>query len=359
MMGDAPARYLVLVCRCVCLLLCLLCAGAVVARAMGSVRGGGTQLVYSRTTVEAGILPSVDLIDTQHGLHHNLNARYNRPSDAIWLSHDLLLLKSGDIRFTLVRTGGSARTFTLPAFCDPTRTAISRTHIACTPADGLSVMRFDLECLAAHCTEPPTLLFQSSEEIIDALVWSPDERHIALSGSLASAPGVIILDSASGDGSRRFATAGHWMPLPAWSPDGSQLALYLQADRQMWLAVYDVRADHLRRIVPIIGYWPQDPPTWSPTGREIAFYLRDDFGADLYVLDVVDEQTRRLAGGNGILVKPHWSPDGRQIASFINNRRGGIGVYLVDAADGALSPFIMETRLDVSYSWRPCRQAGC
>lgn len=333
-------------------------AGVALARMAGHARPGGTQLAYSRATYEAGVRPFVDLIDIASAIQYPLHLRYGYAGDAEWLDHDHLLLRRAEAAFTLVHIGGAAQPFLLPATCDPTISAFSRRYLACALPGGRDLLLHDLDCLLSACDQPPQVALSGIG--IHRLVWSPDGRQLVLHTTAEITSALRLYDAAAGTLGEPLATGGlFYDPMLAWSPDSTKLAFFLNNGGQTWLAHYDVPTASLRRTVHIIGYWPQDPPSWSPDSREVVFYLRDDYGADLYVLDLASGQTRRLAGGNGTLTGPQWSPDGRQIASFVNNRRGSIGVYLVDALAGALQPLRLEVRLRVSYRWRPCREAGC
>lgn len=124
---------------------------------------------------------------------------------------------------------------------------------------------------------------------------------------------------------------------PAWSPDGTQLALS-RGDYYQDMDIYLVDKDGtgLTRLTDDSNRWDSGP-AWSPDGQRIAF----NGGGDIYVVDSDGSGLVNLtldnSGDDGCLacgldVAPSWSPDGREIA-FASHRTG---------VQGFLDVFVMD-----------------
>ncbi|HEY5640583.1 MAG TPA: hypothetical protein VIW01_11090, partial [Dehalococcoidia bacterium] len=131
-----------------------------------------------------------------------------------------------------------------------------------------------------------------------------------------------------------------WDAAPAWSPDGSQIAFY--ADRVFNLPnrddnvdIYVTGADgtDLRRLTSDPA--PDAFPVWSPDGSRIAYYseANEEGDGEVYVMDADGSNKRRLTSTKGIDLPYEWWPDGSRLL-FGTNRRGNFDIYEMDA-DGA------------------------
>jgi len=159
--------------------------------------------------------------------------------------------------------------------------------------------------------------------------WSPDSRRIAFQGD----HGIYVIRRAGGK--PRRVLRGEQFLLPAWAPDGRELAVVVY-QRDLTTAIHVVGPDGrgLRRLLP-----PQPPisdrrwdavaaaetePAWSPDGRQIAFQAGD---GQIVIADVGGLGRRRVIASAGY--EPAWSPDGTLIA-FESN--GGLWVANADGS---------------------------
>jgi Tol biopolymer transport system component len=159
--------------------------------------------------------------------------------------------------------------------------------------------------------------------------WSPDGRLIAFQSR-----GIHVIDSSGGR--PRAVLRGAGFSLPAWSPNGRELAV-VRDEADLSTAIYVVSSDgkKLRRLLrpPLprsdprwtIAAASETEPTWSPDGRRIAFQAGD---AHIVVVSLADGRRHERATG----YEPAWSPDGSRIAFSLDD-----AVWTV-AADGSDEP---------------------
>jgi TolB protein len=165
--------------------------------------------------------------------------------------------------------------------------------------------------------------------------WSPDGSKIALVRFREGGTGIWVVN-ADGTGTRRITDGGPEVDGtdlgPAWSPDGSRIA-FAREGRPAKAAtgntdIYVVNADgtDLVRLTddPMMEY----APTWSPDGSRIAFEAYDlATGGNppsplrLYVMNADGTDIQALGPEN--VEGPSWSPDGTEIA-FVDTETGSI-----------------------------------
>lgn len=109
---------------------------------------------------------------------------------------------------------------------------------------------------------------------------------------------------------------------PAWSPDGSALAIAVGGRR---IEIVDARTGAVRKLVATGAQ-----PAWSPDGSAIAFE-RD---GDIWAAAPDGSGAHRITSGPTPDRMPAYSPDGRRIA-YRAVPQDGVGVFAADAADGA------------------------
>jgi Tol biopolymer transport system component len=157
--------------------------------------------------------------------------------------------------------------------------------------------------------------------------WSPDGRRIAytskdLNKSVAS--DVFIIDE---DGKNVFnltddpaynlnALTGE--PAndgdPAWSPDGTQLAIY--SDRDGYTNIWVLKSDGTDAVNITRNRSDEEvdyTPTWSPDGGKIAFISISGGVSDLMVVNVDGTSLDFLTFDASKDYDPAWSPDGTKI----------------------------------------------
>jgi Tol biopolymer transport system component len=171
--------------------------------------------------------------------------------------------------------------------------------------------------------------------------WSPDGSQLAFLDGGTSAM--------NADGSARRLLHQGVDRQVAWSPDGTRLALVTQSlAGNGALVVVDLQAGTTSTAVA--GGVDLDlPPAWSPDGTKLAY--TDRSSGVVAVVDADGSDRRVLATGSA----PAWSPDGTQVA-FLHGAPGERPSVHVISAGGASLRRLTTTETPFSYtgpSWSP------
>lgn len=162
--------------------------------------------------------------------------------------------------------------------------------------------------------------------------WSPDGRQIAyVSGGRGGFDShEIYVINADGSGDTNLTNNDAQEYGVAWSPDGSTLAFGSKRDGEMRIYTMNPDGSEQQSLpTPAAG----QAPWWSPDGRQIVYTLESGGNSDIYVMDADGGNQRLLVGGPEWEYLASWSPDGRRIA-FTSHRDGEAAIYVVNA-DGS------------------------
>jgi Tol biopolymer transport system component len=296
-------------------------------------------------------------------------AAMNRNSLALALAGGLLALAVGAAAFAL-RASQSSRAMTIPlptaisiaplganatrciAACvstEPAATALiaqpSPTAIPASTAFGLSSPLVGKAVAFVSTRDGESHVFVAEDDGTNIVrvdtpgpaynpAWSPDGTRLAVTVQLAGQLDVFVTDgitltnlteNPANDSS------------PAWSPDGTRIAFQSNRDGDFDLYLLDVSTRRVEQLTDETtrGEVFDGFPAWSPDGTRIAFSSNVAGPFDLRLLDLSTRATTRLrvttdAGSN---LFPAWSPDGSQIA--FQSDRSGIDQLMVVGADGS------------------------
>jgi Tol biopolymer transport system component len=194
--------------------------------------------------------------------------------------------------------------------------------------------------------------------------WRPGGGQVAFSGFTINGRGRerlwIFLVRADGRGLRRVpGTAEAWGPV--FSPDGHTIAFtrVLADERVGFLraAVWtlDLRTGEARRLTPWRDGLNYYASSFSPDGSTLLATRYDDqLGEEpeLFALHLDDGGLTPLAV-EGVFAT--YSPDGSRIALLreADDSRGGVDLYVLDVANGALRRLTYTPRSEHFVSWDP------
>ncbi len=175
---------------------------------------------------------------------------------------------------------------------------------------------------------------------------------------------LYVFDLATGR-AEQITTGDHDEYLPAWSPDGKQIAYVTKRggdpDRHLNWDIYLVEprpGATERRLTNFAGAdlapdW-ESRPAWSPDGRRIA-YLQGGEDKDIYyapyqlaIVDVATGAATIPAPIDRSFTRPRWSKDGRSVYALIEQSRV-TNLSRVSVADGRVTPLTSGPRFDVDF----------
>jgi Tol biopolymer transport system component len=131
------------------------------------------------------------------------------------------------------------------------------------------------------------------------------------------------------------------MSEPAWSPDGTILAITAWNDAGD--GVYTMKADGSERKLVVENAYS---PSWSPDASRLVVVRDTETGSSLAIVDADGTNAVPLEG-TADASAPRWSPDGKRIAFIDGN--GNIGLI---SAEGETLPMSVKAA-GASVSWSP------
>ncbi len=183
--------------------------------------------------------------------------------------------------------------------------------------------------------------------------WSPDGTHIAyVERSLEHFSGrLLVVDFDPKNGvttgpPRELYVAkddrgGGWsIPKPAWSPDGTQLAVVLQESGWEQLYLIPAAGGAPRRLTE--GAFEDGTPVWSPDGRAIAITSNRANLEEQHIWIVPVEKSGHAAGPArrlsapvvGVESAPQWSPDSTRVYFQRTTPIEPAGLFVASAKGG-------------------------
>ena len=175
--------------------------------------------------------------------------------------------------------------------------------------------------------------------IYRSLALSPDDKHVVFERSGSLNPGTYSLwlyDFERGV-TTRFTSDAHWDALPAWSPDGSQIAFGSNRNGTFDLYQKDSNLASGQQLL-LKSSESKGPTNWSPDGRFLLFSTLDT-PSRLWLLPIGQAQGAKpvpVENSEFNEIAGRFSPDGRWL-SYQSDESGKYEIY-VRAFDAAAAP---------------------
>ena len=179
--------------------------------------------------------------------------------------------------------------------------------------------------------------------------WHPDGSALAY-----SMRGDIWIQRIGTDHAQAVTQGPGYHFEPAWSPDGEWLALVVDTDGQLDIAVVRSDGSGFRRLTSDFSVDVQ--PAWTPDGRFIVFASAQDRDFDILRYEMGTGAISTLVGGRGNQFQPALSPDGLALAfvAGVPGRLGSGGLWTMPIGGG--EPTLVhyeETSYRAAPTWVP------
>lgn len=154
-----------------------------------------------------------------------------------------------------------------------------------------------------------------------------------------------------------------WPAAPAWSSDGSHLALEVVRAYRPDLEWADYNSDVFVVDMAASGEAPwralttdglSKSPSWSPDGQRIAFLRQEVFGSKnhIYIMNADGGAAVRVTRTEGSYGPPRWSPDGSRL-TFADYAIGNGDVFIANVDGSGLTNVTKSATFDADPSWSP------
>jgi Tol biopolymer transport system component len=151
--------------------------------------------------------------------------------------------------------------------------------------------------------------------------WAPDQQSVVFTSNLPEAgPGLYISDRRGK--AQAFPAERQSDRLPAWSPDGRQIA-FVGQDNTLYTAQRDGSA---RRQVSNNPDEKLGPPVWSPDGQYLAYIWNDQtLKSHLDLIKAASLEIKTDVLSNYDVLTPVWAPDSQSL--LFTTRTDALYIY--------------------------------
>lgn len=197
-----------------------------------------------------------------------------------------------------------------------------------------------------------------ASDVLQALSGEPGifDTRIAFVSSRTGTKELYVMDY-DGYNVQRLTTTQSINLVPAWSPDGRQLAFVSFMERNPDLFFLTVESKLLLRLrLPFTWRGSFNGGAWAPRGL-FAFGVSREGNSDLYVMNLDGSNLRPLTNHFAQDVAPSFSPDGSQVV-FVSDRSGHPNLYIVSlkgetTRGESARRLTFEGKYNASPAWSP------
>jgi TolB protein len=184
--------------------------------------------------------------------------------------------------------------------------------------------------------------------------WNPDGRNVAYVSYRQGTPQIYVASIFEGRNTPNLTgERGGQAFAPAYSHDGKRIAFASNRSGNMEIWVANADGSGARNLTKSAA--TDTAPCWSPTGQEIAFTSNRGGSPQVYVMDSEGLNIRRLSTVGNYNDAPAWNPAKlyTEIAYTSRLEGGTFQIVIVDVAGGQVRQ-ITEGRGSCEYpSWAP------
>jgi TolB protein len=182
--------------------------------------------------------------------------------------------------------------------------------------------------------------------------WSPDGRNLAYVSYRGGSPDIYLASIFAGRSSNLTNGRGQSFA-PSFSPDGKRIAYSssVSGNSEIWVANADGTSPRKLTTSPA----SDTAPAWSPTGQEIVFTSSRTGNPQLYVMNDEGLNVRRISNVGNYNDAPAWNPSKEYVEVAYTSRleSGGFDIAVVDLASGQVRQ-VTQGRGSCEYpSWAP------
>jgi Tol biopolymer transport system component len=185
-------------------------------------------------------------------------------------------------------------------------------------------------------------------------VWSPDGKMIAFLRDYGASGVEIVVMNSNGIGPEARLTSNTFTDTAVvWSADSKKIAYQSNRSGQWRVYLTDIgtKATAELTVIPPVSS-DRRLPAWSPDGEQIAYVSNQYSGSTEIVLQgVASAVQRRFTFHNGTALYPKWSADNSRILYYRAGTGGGLYMKHLDHGDGTL--VTSSTSLLGEHAWRP------
>jgi TolB protein len=154
--------------------------------------------------------------------------------------------------------------------------------------------------------------------------------YVAVNGKAPAEHYQLIVADSDGENPRVALESKLPIMSPAWSPDGKWLAYVSFENRVSAIYLQQLSSGERRQISARAGV--NGAPAFSPDGTQLALTLSGSGGnLDIYLLQLATQQLTRLTEDPAIDTEAAWSADGKSLY-FTSDRAGSAQIYRMQLA---------------------------